>query len=499
MISGLNGYSSTMLMTSLSRNSAQMEELTIQISTGKKAQTYGGLGGESSKALDLRSEISTYQGFQSTIAQAKLQISMMNTALERIVDIGSEVSGSATSTEYNINDSNQSVGQMTTTAWVKEVLGLLDTEVDGDFVFSGTTSETEPTRNYDQIVNGYGGEDGLITVTDERMRADAGADGRGRLTLSSSSGTVTLAEQATDFGYKLDTVTSTLSNATITGPAGSPPSVDVAFSATPNPNEVLSFTFTLPDGSSEVIQLKAGSGAADPGEGVFSIGATPADTAASLESVLAYQIEKNVSDEGEAASRIQAAMDFYDTSNGGEPKRVVGTPETATTLDTATNAGKPTVNWYVGDNGTGSARDTAQAHVDSHLDISYGARANEQSIVRQLAYMTAFTLPTYDQDSSVDQDRYTALADAVSAGLSSVNQGDVVKTIQTELGVATKMLTDANTRHTTSLSMLQTASDGIEAIDDEEVAAKIMVMQTRIEASYQATSMLYNLSLTKFI
>ena len=499
MISGLNSYSSTMLMTALSRNSQQMEDLTVQLSTGKKAQTYGGLGGQSSKALDLRSEISTYKGYQSSISQAKLQISMMNTALSRIVKIGSEVSGSATSTEYNITDQGQSAGQLTTTAFVKEALGLLDTEVDGDFVFSGTASQTEPTRNYDQIIHGFNGEDGLITVTDERMRADAGADGRGRLTLSSTGGTVSLAEQATDFGYKLDTVTSTLSNATVTGPTGSPPSIDVAFSAAPEPNEVLSFTFTLPDGSSEVIQLKAGDGAADPAEGVFSIGTTPADTAASLESVLAYQIENNVKDEGEAASRIQAAMDFYDTSNGGEPKRVVGTPETATTLDTATNAGKPTLNWYVGDNEPGSARDTAKARVDSHLEVSYGARANEKSIVRQLAYMTAFTLPTYDQDNSVDQDRYTALADAVSAGLSSVNQGDVVKSLQTELGVASKMMTDANARHTTSLSMLETASDGIEGIDDEEVAAKIMVMQTRIEASYSATSMLYNLSLTKFM
>ena len=330
------------------------------------------------------------------------------------------------------------------------------------------------------------------------MRADAGADGRGRLDVSRTGATVTFAEQATTFGYKLDAVSSTLSNATITGPTGTPPSIAVAVAGKPNANEVLSFSFKLPDGSSDVIKLKAGS-VSDAGEGVFDATGTPDAIASSIESVLAFKLEESVKVHGEAASRIQAAMDFYSTSNGGEPMRVVGTPETATTLDTATNAGKPTVNWYVGDNNSGSSRDTAQAKIDSHLDVSYGARANEDSIARQLAYMTAFTLPTYDQDSSLDKNRYAAFANSISAGLSSVNQGDVVKTIQTELGVASKVLTDTDTRHKTSLSMLKTASDDIEGVDKEETAAKILTLKNRIEASFQATSMLYNLSLTKFI
>lgn len=499
MISGLNGYSSTMLMNAISRNSSQMEELTIQLSTGKKALTYGGLGHDASKALDLGSEISTYEGFRSTIQQAQLQISMMDTALSRIVKIGSEVSGSATSTEYDITSNNQSAGQMTTTTLVKEALGLLDTELDGDFIFSGTTSDVQPTRNYDQIVNGFDGQDGLLTVTDERIRADAGADGQGRLDLSTAGSTVTLAEEATVFGYKLDTVSSTLSNVNVTGPTGTPPAIDIDVTAAPAENEVLSFTFKLPDGSSEVITLKGADGAAKPSEGVFSINGTPDQIAASIESALSHQLKENVKVDGEAASRIQGALDFYTTSNNGEPKRVVGTPETATTLDTATAAGKPTVNWYVGDNATGSARDTANAKIDNHLNVAYGARANEDSLARQLAYMTAFTLPTYDQNSTLDENRYTALAGAVSAGLSGVHQGDVVKTIQTELGVASKVLKDADTRHKTSLSMLKTASDEVVGANKEEVAAKIMMMQTRIEASYQATSMLYKLSLTKFI
>ncbi|PLW75448.1 hypothetical protein [Cohaesibacter celericrescens] len=499
MITGPNGYSSSVLMNILSGNSNKLEDLTVQLSTGKKSLTYSGLGGDVGQSLDLRAQISSIDGFRSTIDQAQLQISMMDVSLQRLVDIGSEVSGSATSTQYDITAENQSVGQMTAATLVKEALGLLDTEVDGDFVFSGTTSDVQPTRSYDQIVNGMTGQDGLITVTDERMRADAGSDGRGRLDLSTTGSIMTMSEQVTDFGYKLSAVSSTLSNATVTGPTGSPASISVALTAAPSANEAMSFTFELPDGSSKVVRLVAANGITMPGEGNFSLNGTPDDIAAAIEVELAFQIEQSVATEGEAASRIQAAQDFFLTGNGGEPKRVVGTPETATTLDTATAAGKPTVNWYVGDNSIGSARDTAVAQVDSRLDISYGARANEDSIARQLAYMTAFSLPTFDENSSLDKNRYGALADAISSGLSSVNQGDVVKTIQTQLGVASKVMKDADTRHMTTTSMLQTVSDNIEGVDTEEVAAKIMTLKNTIEASYQAASMMYQLTLTNYI
>ena len=123
-----------------------------------------------------------------------------------------------------------------------------------------------------------------------------------------------------------------------------------------------------------------------------------------IQDELAFQLEKNVAAEGEAASRIQASTDFFITSAGGEAKRVVGSPpETATTLDTATAAGKPTVAWYVGDNGTGSSRDTATVQADNGFSVFLRARANEDSISHQLAMVMAFTLPTYDQDSDLDK------------------------------------------------------------------------------------------------
>ena len=47
--------------------------------------------------------------------------------------------------------------------------------------------------------------------------------------------------------------------------------------------------------------------------------------------------------------------------------------------------------------------------------------------------------------------------------------------------------------------MMQTMLDGVEGISNEEVIAKILALQTNLQASYQVTSMLYQTSLVKYI
>ena len=76
------------------------------------------------------------------------------------------------------------------------------------------------------------------------------------------------------FGLKLSSVTSSLTGATVTGPSGSPAAVSVDLGATnPNPGDQVSFTFNLPDGTTESVQLTATS-TTPPPTGSFAIGAT---------------------------------------------------------------------------------------------------------------------------------------------------------------------------------------------------------------------------------
>jgi len=57
----------------------------------------------------------------------------------------------------------------------------------------------------------------------------------------------------------------------------------------------------------------------------------------------------------------------------------------------------------------------------------------------------------------------------------------------------------ASDRHTTSKNLLLSAQNDVQGIDQSEVTAKILDLQTRLEASYQVTSMLSKLSLVNYL
>lgn len=489
-----------MMVQTLQKNRDDLQDAMRQIGTGRASTTYGGLGNDRGLALDLRHEISQIDMFKSNIEQMQTRIKVMDDSLKRINGIGTEVRESARTTEYNMTSENKSMAQISSTTLMKEMLGLLDTEINGRHLFAGKNTDKAPTLDYDQIMYGHNGQQGLIDVTNERIAADKGTDGLGRLALTNTAANVSLDEAATVFGLKLNSVSNGLTGASVTGPTGDPATLDVDFASKPNANQELVLTFDLPGGGKHSITLKASDNPTELGDGYFQVGTDPNGNAASLKTELEAQLKKVVTAEGEAASRVAAALDFFSTGNGGEPKRVVGSPpETATTLDTATVAGKPTVNWYVGDNGTDSARGTAKAQIDTNLEVEYGVRANEKGFARQLAYIAAYSIPEYTTDGSVDKNRYKAMTSAVAGGLSINQQQQTVQTIQSELAITNKMGTQTNDRHKVTENMMKTMSDGIEGINKEEVAVKVMNLQNRMQMTYQTTSILFNLSLSKYI
>jgi flagellar hook-associated protein 3 FlgL len=58
---------------------------------------------------------------------------------------------------------------------------------------------------------------------------------------------------------------------------------------------------------------------------------------------------------------------------------------------------------------------------------------------------------------------------------------------------------DAGARQTQAKAALQSMVDQTEGISQNEVAAQILQLQTNLQASYQTTSMLSQLSLVKFL
>jgi len=74
-----------------------------------------------------------------------------------------------------------------------------------------------------------------------------------------------------------------------------------------------------------------------------------------------------------------------------------------------------------------------------------------------------------------------------------------IEDIATELAGAQQTLQSAAERHRQTESTLAGMLDGIEGVSDEEVAAQILALQTRLQASLQTTAMLYQTSLVNYL
>ena len=335
----------------------QLASLSTQLTTGKKSTTYAGMGVNEGFAIAARSQLSNIDAFTDIQSKVDTTIGVANTALQSIVSIGTQVRKSAAQATQSIGSSGQTTAQQTATAQLSSMLGILNTQAGDRYVFSGSAIDTPSVASADDILDGKGTAAGLKTLISERRQADLGTAGLGRVGVTQPTTTsVSVAEDVagSPFGLKLNGINSTLTGATVTGPTGTPPAVSVALGATnPNPGDKISFTFDLPDGTQETISLTASTTTPTPA-GSFAIGATPAATAASLNTAVSGAIGTLANTSLVAASALEASDNFF----GSPPQRVSGTPlgsATALVAGTSTN----TVAWYTGEAGTGSARATA--------------------------------------------------------------------------------------------------------------------------------------------
>lgn len=190
---------------------SSFEDLNRQLTTGKKADTYGGLGNGRSISLAMRSRLSEIDGFRSTITDVKLRVDLMSTTLTRINDLGTQQRSDTSPTENTLIGNGQTRAQLAAGTRFQEVLSLLRTDVNGRHLFAGRSTEAEPVLDAKTILDGSGTQVGLRQVIAERRLADrgtvevdlAGTDTVGRLSIAQPSGTgFTLTEDGVHpFGF----------------------------------------------------------------------------------------------------------------------------------------------------------------------------------------------------------------------------------------------------------------------------------------------------------
>jgi flagellar hook-associated protein 3 FlgL len=180
------------------------------------------------------------------------------------------------------------------------------------------------------------------------------------------------------------------------------------------------------------------------------------------------------------------------------PLRVGGPPfNTATTLVAGTAAN--TVIWYTGEAGSDSARGTAVARVDQSITVQYGARADEQAFRHLLKNVAAYAAVTTDAANPNASGQSTALSERIGSNLAPQTGYQSLQDIQAEFAGAQHAAKSTTDRQAQLKGMAQTMLDSIEGISNEEVATKILALQTALQASYQTTATLYQTSLLKYL
>jgi flagellar hook-associated protein 3 FlgL len=615
-------YGASVLSQSVLNLKDQLTALQSQLTTGTKSTTYSGMGVNEGFAVAARAQLANISAFTDTMTNLNTTIGVANTDLQGLVDIGTTVKTGANSSNQTLGSSGQTMAQQTAQAQLSSMVGILNMQSGDRYLFSGSAINTPSTAPIDQILNGTATQAGLKQVMSERAQAD-GTTGLGRLVISSPTPTsVSVAEDVagSPFGLKLNAVSSSLTGATVTGPAGSPSAVSIDLGTTnPNNGDKVSFTFNLPDGTTGSIQLTASS-ATPPPAGSFAIGTTPTATASNLNAALNTAIGTLANTSLVAASAVKAGNDFFaagtatgsavnnkaatpapvtgatllsgvagtdslgtnfaagdtitvngtpinfvasgatgnqlnvtdsvqtllakidsitgtstpSTISGGvitlhtdnaaslsvtssnsaafaalgfsgtataiqSPLRVSGSPlSSATSLVSGTPAN--TVSWYTGNPGpTGSARSSATARVDQGVTVQYGAQADEPAIRTQLQNLAVFAAFTTSPTGANSSAQVSALSLRIAQNLAPQPGQQTIQDIQAEFATAQSTMKDAGARQTQTQAMLQNIVAGAESVSPDQVASQLLALQTALQASYQTTSMLSQLTLTKYL
>ena len=625
-ISSIN-YSSSILGAQIRNINQQLTDLSTQLSTGKLSQNYAGMGTNEGFAIAGRAQLSNIAAYTDTITNVNVSINLANTALQSLTKIRSTVQTGSASTAQDLNVNGQTIAQNTAAAQFGSMIGVLNTQTGSRYLFSGTAVNTQSVADAGDIINGTTTQAGFKTVMAERQSADLGANGMGRLVQTQptpSSVQVSEDVAGSPFGLKIKAVSSTLTGATVTGPAGSPVSFSVDLNGVnPNNGDKLSIQFTLPDGTTEQIDLTASSATPTP-LGSFAIDAStpvnPDNTAANLNTALNTAITKLANTSLVAASAIVAGDNFFNsassaigtpvnnqaatpapisgttalsgaspsdsispgfvagdtiTVNGttltfvasgatgnqlnvtdsiqtlmskidqitgtSKPSTIHGgvitvntddaaslsittsntgalgalgfgsTPVTATqpplrvgsspasSATTLVNGSANTVKWYLGNDGPGSPRSTAMARVDDAVTVQYGAQANEDAIRRQLQAIAVFGTFSTSPTGQYSGGQVSALSLRTTQALTQQPGQQRIEDIQTDIAMAQNTMKDASTRQTQAKAQLQTIIDQAESASPDQVASEILALQNALQASYQVTSNLAQLSLVKFL
>jgi flagellar hook-associated protein 3 FlgL len=314
----------------------------------------------------------------------------------------------------------------------------------------------------------------------------------GRLDVERDGATVQISkDSAVAFGFgEITSIATTVTHSSVT-PAPNP---SITFPNNVRSGESVSFGVKMPDGTTATIKLSAVD--RNPTVGQFRITSDASETARNFEAALRLQLDTVAKTELVAASTFAAADDFF--SEDGIPMRVNGNPETATGLvDGRSN----TVVWYTGEIAANNPRLSATAQVDDSTKVGYGVRANEQGLLDMVRTLASMSVQEYRTSDPTSKGRFSAMVERQMDNMSTDTATDdgSVERIALELGVTKATVGRAAERNVAFSGQLQTLLSEVETVSMEDTVMQLLALKTRLEASYQTTAQVANLSLVNYL
>lgn len=132
--------------------------------------------------------------------------------------------------------------------------------------------------------------------------------------------------------------------------------------------------------------------------------------------------------------------------------------------------------------------------ISSREEIDTSSTANDRGI-KQIFF--ALTLAIDGGAEKLSNDTFEVLATRIAAA--SNEGGHNIAATQARVGVGEERLAQANERITIEKSALETRIGELEGVDVFEVADRLSLLMTRIEASYQVTARMQQLTLMNYL
>jgi flagellar hook-associated protein 3 FlgL len=478
-----------------------LNDLQRQIATGKKSDTYGGLGIDRRTSLDVRARLDTISGYEKVITDSELRVKILSQSTERLAKMGLDAKSDSSASAFLPGVNGRTPGQQISQEKIKIAIDVFNTQVNGRYLFSGRSADIKPVADYNLMLNGDGQRAGVLQLISERRQADLGVTAQGRTVVGGAGTSASLTEEAANLPYGFDITGGGTNNTNITAAfaAGPPANVNFNVATQPIEGDQVSVSLQLPDGTNETITLSAKNTVTGGSSfNAFQIGASPAATGANLRAALTTAIQEKAASSLSAASSIVASTSFFAGSNSAPPVRVPGPPFNTATLAPTAGTSANTVIWYQGDDSASSARQTAAVKLGESQTVGVGAQANEGAFRQLLTNLVAFSSDTFPASDVNAQSRYAAFSSRLRANLSD-SGANAIKDISIEFGQASAVINTAKEWHNVQKGMLQETLAGVEDASIEEASASLLSLQTRLQATYQTTSMISQLSLTKYL